>query len=108
MHRAALTSDASRSTALTNVFSGRPARGIVNRAVSELGPMNPIAPSFPLAAAGMAPLRAKSESQGSSDFSPLWAGQNTTGCAEISAGPLTRMLASGLRGSPLLDLDGLA
>jgi nitronate monooxygenase len=92
-HRAALQSAAAERTALTNVFSGRPARGIVNRLMRELGPMSPAAPAFPLAGSATAPLRAKAESLGSGDFSPLWAGQNTTGCKEISATLLTRELA---------------
>jgi len=95
-HRAALTSNAGSHTALTNVFTGRPARGIVNRAVAELGPMAGEAPAFPLASAAMAPLRAQAESRHSGDFSPLWSGQNTTGCREIPAADLTRELAAGI------------
>jgi nitronate monooxygenase len=94
VHRAALKSSDARHTALTNVFTGRPARGIVNRLMRELGPMNPAAPTFPLATAASAPLRLKAESTGSSDFSPLWAGQNATGCREVAASILTRELAS--------------
>jgi nitronate monooxygenase len=94
VHRAALKSENARVTALTNVFSGRPARGILNRLMRELGPMSPVAPQFPLAAPASAPLRAKAESLGSGDFSPLWAGQNVSGCKEIPAGVLTRELAS--------------
>ncbi|MES1240771.1 MAG: nitronate monooxygenase [Acidobacteriota bacterium] len=93
VHRAALKSDAARVTALTNVFTGRPARGILNRAMRELGPMNSAAPAFPLAASAIAPLRAAAESRGSGDFSPLWAGQNVSGCKEIPASVLTRELA---------------
>jgi nitronate monooxygenase len=95
LHRAALRSPAARVTALTNVFTGRPARSIVNRFVRELGPINPAAPAFPLAAPAFAPLRARAESRGSSDFSPLWAGQDASGCDEIPAGELTRRLAAG-------------
>lgn len=94
VHRVALQSDDARNTVLTNVFTGRPARGIVNRLISEVGPMNPAAPQFPLATLASVPLRAKAESQGSGDFSPLWAGQNVSGCKEIPAGALTRELAS--------------
>lgn len=93
IHRAALKSDSARVTALTNVFTGRPARGIVNRLMRELGPMNPQAPEFPMAASTSFPLRAKAESLGSGDFSPLWAGQNVSGCKEMAAGELTRALA---------------
>jgi nitronate monooxygenase len=96
VHRAALESDAARLTALTNLFTGRLARGIVNRLMRELGPINAVAPKFPLAASAIAPLRAKAESLGSGDFSPLWAGQNASGCRKISASLLTRELARGL------------
>ncbi len=59
----------------------------------ELGPMRAEAPEFPLASSALAPLRAWAEASGSGDFSPLWAGQNTLGCREISAAELTRELA---------------
>ncbi|KPK08122.1 MAG: 2-nitropropane dioxygenase [Betaproteobacteria bacterium SG8_39] len=95
VHRAALKSEAARHTALTNVFTGRPARGIVNRIVAELGPISVAAPAFPLATAALAPLRAKAEAAGSGDFSPLWSGQNATGCREVPAAELTRQLAGG-------------
>jgi nitronate monooxygenase len=95
IHRSALKSNAASHTAITNVFTGRAARGIVNRAVVELGPIAPDAPEFPLAANAMAPLRAQAESRGAGDFSPLWSGQNATGCREIPAAALTRELAAG-------------
>lgn len=93
VHRAALASPAAHTTALTNLFTGRPARGIVNRLMRELGPMHPDAPAFPLATAAVAPLRTRAESRGSGDFSPLWCGQNATGCRPASAADVTRMLA---------------
>ncbi|MBL8335595.1 MAG: nitronate monooxygenase [Rhodoferax sp.] len=96
LHRAALQSDAGAVTALTNVFTGRPARGIVNRAVRELGPIDPMAPAFPLASAGMAALRNRAEAAGSADFTPLWSGQNASGCRAVPAAELTRALAEGL------------
>ena len=96
VHRAALKSDGARVTALTNLFTGRPARGIMNRIMRELGPISAVAPAFPLATSAIAPLRAKAEGLGNGDFSPLWAGQNATGCKEISAAALTRELAGGL------------
>jgi len=96
VHRAALKSDAARTTALTNVFTGRLARGIVNRVMRELGYISDAAPRFPLASSALAPLRAAAEKRGSGDFSPLWSGQNATGCKEMSAGDLTRELARGI------------
>jgi nitronate monooxygenase len=94
VHRAALKSKSASHTAVTNLFSGRPARGIVNRLMRELGPMNSAAPAFPLAAAALAPLRARAERLESGDFSPLWCGQNASGCQEIAAASMTRALAS--------------
>ncbi|SFO73247.1 nitronate monooxygenase [Ectopseudomonas composti] len=95
LHRAALQSPAARHTTLTNLFSGRPARGIVNRLMRELGPLSERAPEFPLATAAIAPLRAAAEAQGRGDFSPLWAGQNIASCRPMPAAELTRELARG-------------
>jgi nitronate monooxygenase len=96
VHRAALKSEAARHTALTNLFTGRPARGIVNRIMTELGPISTATPAFPLATAAITPLRAKAESRSSADFSPLWCGQNASGCNEVPAAELTRALAADL------------
>ncbi|WP_394791082.1 NAD(P)H-dependent flavin oxidoreductase [Rhodoferax sp.] len=95
MHRAALQSEDARHTALTNVFTGRPARGIVNRIVREQGPISAAAPAFPLATGAMAPLRAEAERRGSGDFSPLWSGQNASVCLALPAAEITRRLALG-------------
>ena len=89
LHRKALVSQKAKHTALTNVFTGRPARGIVNRFMKELGYMNENAPSFPYASLVSAMFRQAAEKNSSSDFSPHWAGENTTGCKEISAKELT-------------------
>jgi nitronate monooxygenase len=99
VHRAALGSEAAKISALTNLLTGRPARGIVNRIMRELGPISAAVPEFPLAATAIAPLRAKAEARGQGDFSPLWAGQNVSGCLEIPAGELTRRLAAGVGAS---------
>jgi nitronate monooxygenase len=93
LHRAALVTDV--PTAMTNLFTGRPARGLVNRLMRELGPLSPLPPAFPLAAAALAPLRAKAESQGSGDFSPLWSGQNRSGCRDVPAAEIVRALSAG-------------
>jgi nitronate monooxygenase len=95
VHRAALQSEAARHTALTTAFTGRPARGIVNRLMRELGYLPVEAPPFPSATAALAPLRAWAEARGSGDFSPLWAGQNTSGCRAVPAAQLTAALALG-------------
>jgi len=96
VHRAALASDTAAHTVVTNVFTGRPARSLVNRLIRELGPMNPHVPAFPLATSAFAPLRAQAELRGNSDFSPLWADQNVTGAKDIPAGELTREFRRGI------------
>ena len=96
VHRAALQSADAAHTALTNLFSGRPARGIVNRFMREMGALDPAAPAFPLATASVAPLRASAEAQGLGDFSPLWAGQRQRAGPAPGAAALTRELACGL------------
>jgi nitronate monooxygenase len=93
IHRAALKAARDDETVLTNVFTGRPARGIVNRAIRALGPMSVEAPAFPNAANAMVPLRAKAEADGSGAFTPLWSGQAPGFARETPAGDLTLDLA---------------
>ncbi|MCG2583131.1 nitronate monooxygenase family protein [Massilia sp. TS11] len=95
VHRQALQSPRAAHTALTNLFTGRPARGIVNRLMRELGPLSELAPAFPLATAALAPLRAQAEAEGSGEMSPLWAGQNAAGCRAAPAAVITATLAQG-------------
>ena len=93
VHRTALQYAPPRHTALTNLFSGRPARGIVNRLMRDLGALSDLPPEFPWASQALAPLRARAEALGLGDFSPLWAGTGTKECREVSAAQVTRMLA---------------
>lgn len=92
-HKTALRAAKDDHTALTNIFTGRPARGIVSRIMREVGPMSDIAPAFPLAGGALAPLRAASEPKGSGDFMSLWSGQAARLCREMPAADLTRALA---------------
>ncbi len=96
LHRAALTHSAAHPgqhhTQLTTLFTGRPARGITNRLMRDLGAINTTAPAFPTSTAAIAPLRAAAEKAGLSDFSPLWSGQSAIGCKAIAAGLLVREL----------------
>ena len=95
LHRAALNSNAARTTAVTNIFTGRPARGIVNRLMREIGPITDVAPAFPLAAAAIFALRSKAEPMGIDDFTSMWAGESAANCREMPAADLTRALAAG-------------
>jgi nitronate monooxygenase len=93
-HRAALGNARDDATALTNMMTGRLARGFYNRVMRDIGPISAVAPEFPLAAAALAPLRAKAEAQGSGDFSPLWAGQGAAVGRAMPARELLSKLAA--------------
>ncbi|WP_133012762.1 NAD(P)H-dependent flavin oxidoreductase [Marinomonas flavescens] len=95
LHRTAIGRDSSPHTALTNVFTGRPARSVVNRVMRDLHYMSPLAPAFPHASIEIAQLKAFYEQQGDSGFSSLWCGQNSSGCRENSAFEQTKLLALG-------------
>jgi nitronate monooxygenase len=88
-HYKALRTAKESETAVTNIFTGRPARGILNRVMREIGPISDKAPTFPLAGGALMPLRAKDEA----DFSNLWAGQAFRLGVEMTAAELTRYLA---------------
>ena len=92
VYREALKS-AEEVTAVTNLFTGRPARGIVNRLMAEVGPLSDLAPAFPTAAAAVLPLRKAAEAAGRGDFSSLWAGQAFRASQPMSSAELTRKLA---------------
>ncbi len=93
LHRAALHAPGNDATALTNLFSGRPARGLMNRLMWEIGPMSEAAPAFPTAGNALAPLKARAEAAGLSDFSNLWSGQSAGLGRDLGAGELTQWLA---------------
>lgn len=93
LHQAALASAKDSQTALTNLFTGRPARGIVNRIMREIGPISAAAPAFPTAGGALMPLRSKAEPQGNDGFMNLWAGQAVGIKHALPAEELTRQLA---------------
>ncbi len=90
LHRAVLEEACDDATRLTNLFTGRPARGLLNRFMREMGPLCADTPAFPLAAAAVAPLRAAAEKGGRADFSPLWAGEAAALARAEDAGEATR------------------
>lgn len=94
LYREALKNTTDTQTTLTNIFTGRPARAIMNRAIKELGPISENVPDFPLAATALGPLRSKAEAAGSSDFTPLWSGQAARLARELPAAELTKQLAT--------------
>ena len=102
--RRALAQAMDDSTVITNVMTGRPARGVANRVMREVGPISPDAPAFPHAATALAPLRTAAEKLGKVDFTTLWAGQAVRLGREMPAAELTRALA----GAALARMSKLA
>ncbi len=94
LHRAALTGSSNDETTLTNVFSGKPARSLLNRLIRELGPVSDAVPHFPTAGNALVPLKSKAEAAGSADFSSLWSGQSAKLCRPMGAEELTRSLGA--------------
>ncbi len=99
-HRRALEQATDDCTRITNVLTGRPARGIANRLMRDFSLVDAAVPPFPLAAAALAPLRARAEALGSGYFSPLWAGQAAALAKATAARELTEQLAAGWRKAP--------
>ncbi|MEP6390572.1 MAG: nitronate monooxygenase family protein [Halioglobus sp.] len=94
LYRAALREARDDQTALTNIFTGKPARGIVNRIMREVGPMSDRVSAYPAAGSSLAPLRQKAEAAGAADFTSLWSGQSASLARETGSGELTRQLAA--------------
>jgi nitronate monooxygenase len=91
--RKVLAAAGDASTVITNVMTGRPARGVQNRVMGEVGPISRDAPAFPHAATALGPLKAAAEKEGRVDFTNLWAGQAIGLGREVPAAELTRDLA---------------
>jgi nitronate monooxygenase len=102
--RVALAQASDDSTVITNVMTGRPARGVPNRVMRELGPISPDAPAFPHSATALGPLKVAAEKQGKVDFTNLWAGQAVRMSRDMPAAELTRALA----GAALARLSRMA
>ena len=94
LHRQALQGASDNKTALTNLFSGKPARGLMNRLMEELGPMSDQVTAFPYAGGALAPLKAVAEKNGRTDFTSLWAGQSAGIDHGLDAAGLTRQLVA--------------
>ncbi len=92
-YREALRQAKDNQTTLTNLFTGKPARGLFNRVMREVGPLSPLAPQFPLAGGALLPLKAAAEKQGRGEFSSMWAGQAARLGRELPAAELTLALA---------------
>ncbi|MBY5714495.1 NAD(P)H-dependent flavin oxidoreductase [Rhizobium leguminosarum] len=88
----ALASARDDTTAITNVFTGHPARGVVNRLMRELGPISESVPAFPTAGGALVPIRAIAEAESRNDFTNVWSGQAASLALRVGAEELTREL----------------
>ncbi len=92
--RQALAAANDESTVITNVMTGKPARGVANRAMREVGPISPDAPAFPHSATAFGPIKQAAEKAGKVDFTNMWAGQAVRLGREMPAAELTRAIAT--------------
>lgn len=94
VHKQALTNPLFVRTELTRAFTGRPARGLVNRFLREHGPYAPAA--YPEVHHLTAPLRKKAAASGDAQGMALWAGQGHRMARELPAGQLVEVLVAEL------------
>lgn len=92
LHKRALTDPLFARTELTRAFSGRPARGLVNRFMREHGPYVPAA--YPEVHHLTSPLRKAAAKSGDAQGMALWAGQGHRLARELPAGHLVEVLAA--------------
>lgn len=99
-YRAALAAGAAHDTVLTAAFSGRWARGLVNRYTRETAALQPggALPDFPIPNALTRPLRQAAARAGLADGLSLWAGQALPLARSAPAAEIVRRLAAGWRG----------
>jgi nitronate monooxygenase len=91
VYASALATARDDNTAITNVFTGRPARSVVNRLMRELGPFRRRS-WFPTAGGAIAPIRAKAETASRGDFTNHWSGKAARLAPRTGAEELTREL----------------
>ncbi|MFF7402530.1 nitronate monooxygenase [Streptomyces murinus] len=94
VHKEALTNPLFVRTELTRAFTGRPARGLVNRFLREHGPYAPAA--YPEINHLTSPLRKAAAKAGDAQGMALWAGQGHRLARDLPAGRLVEVLAAEL------------
>ncbi|WP_405178690.1 nitronate monooxygenase [Nocardia sp. NBC_01377] len=95
VHRATLRSPAARTTVLTRLFSGRTARGIVNRFTREMAEFEADVPAYPAQNALMTPIRATAAQRGDAELLNLWSGQSAALAGSTDAGEYLTELTAG-------------
>ncbi|MBF6354274.1 nitronate monooxygenase [Nocardia higoensis] len=96
VHRAALRSAQAQTTVLTRLFSGRTARGILNRFLREMAPFEADVPAYPAQNALMTPIRKAAAQRGDPELLNLWSGQAAALAGSVDAGAYLTELIAGL------------
>ncbi len=91
--RSAMAGAQASDTRLTRIFSGRPARGIINDAMRALAPHEADIPAYPIQNALMGPVRRAAAQAGDAEYIALWAGQGVGAARALAAGALAQALA---------------
>lgn len=94
-YRAGLQSERAHDTRLTDVISGRPARGLINGFMEKLDTRNkPRVPAYPIAYDAGKALHAAAKSQGNYEFAAQWAGQGAPLARVLSAAEMLKTLVA--------------
>ena len=93
-HRAALAGATDNGTRLTRLFSGKPARGLVNRYMDTYRDAEHLVAPFPAQLSIYGPLVQNADDDEIADLLPLWSGQAASLTRELPAAELLAMLAA--------------
>jgi nitronate monooxygenase len=91
-YREALATVEDIGTRQTRAFSGRPARGVINRIMNEIEAGGDI-PPYPLQNKLTSEIRSAAGEQGKADYLSLWAGQAAALARELPAEQVVREMA---------------
>lgn len=93
-YRAVLCSEQAARTGVTQVISGRPARGIINRMHTEIAQYSEELPAYPIAYSAAKALYAAAQRHNNNGFAPFWAGQAASLIRVMPAAELVATLSA--------------
>lgn len=91
--RTAMAGAQATDTRVTRIYSGRPARGLVNAMMERLAMHEAAVPAYPVQNALTGALRRAAAAQGRADYLSLWAGQGVGAARPLPAAQLVALLA---------------
>lgn len=93
-HKEVISRSTDESTVITKAFSGKPARGIKNRMISEMEPFEKELPDYPIHNSLTKDIRTAAKQQNQTDYMSLWAGQASALSREHSAAELVNSVVA--------------